>query len=60
MPALVRWAAMREPMVPAPRTAARLIKNGWVDGETLMKPSILMCKDADESGKFQETKPNEE
>jgi hypothetical protein len=32
-------------MVPAPRTAARLIKNGWVVGEVLMKPSILMRND---------------
>ena len=28
MPALAMWAAMREPMVPAPRTATRLIWSG--------------------------------
>jgi hypothetical protein len=28
MPALARWAAMREPMVPAPSTAARRTRNG--------------------------------
>ena len=33
MPALARWAAMREPMVPAPKTAARRTRSGKASAE---------------------------
>src|SRR5271170_4716034 len=48
-PALARWAAMREPMAPAPRTAARrrsgMASCGWVFAAT----AVLMSFDSPDS-----------
>jgi hypothetical protein len=53
--ALVMWAAMREPMVPAPRTAILLIcldldeglDAGWVDGAAVLLGGMLQAPAGD-------------